>query len=87
MEPVDLTDPEYAMPGDIEAQVRRDIPPKTGPELAAMRLDSIEERLRAIEHRLSQLERAGAISSPYLYIVPAVGTVPGAPSHNHNEEF
>lgn len=80
MEPVDLTDPEHAMPGEL------DLPPRTGPELAAMRLDSIEERLRALEQRLSQLERNVAISSSYLYI-PGPGTAISAPSHNHNEEF
>ena len=60
---VDLADTEYAMPGEIEAhlarvaQPRRDIPPRTGPELAAMRLDSMEARLRLLEHRLGVFER------------------------------
>lgn len=89
---VDLLDPEYAIPSEAAQWVKDgarplpDVPPKTGPELAAMRLDSIEDRLRALEHRLSQLERAGVISSAYLYM-PVPGTVPAAPSHNHNEGF
>lgn len=48
-----------------------------------MRLDSMEERLRLLEHRLSQLERAGVISSSYLYSAPGTD----APSHIHNEGF
>lgn len=94
MEPVDLTDPEYAIPSEAAQWIKDGaaslptLPPRTGPELAGMRLDSMEERLRLLEHRVRLLEHTPSlISSSYLYIPVGPGTVPASPSHNHNEGF
>jgi hypothetical protein len=47
-DPIDIMDPEYAMPGELD-RPRRDIPTLTGPELASMRQDSAEQRIANLE--------------------------------------
>jgi ActR/RegA family two-component response regulator len=50
-DPVDLMDPEYSIPGEL------DVPPHTGPDLARMRADSIEQRIAILEASVSELGR------------------------------
>jgi hypothetical protein len=50
-DPVDLMDPEYAMPGEL------DVPPHTGPDLARMRADSIEQRIAILECAVGEMGR------------------------------
>ena len=51
---IDYVDTEYTWPpGEIQGE----LPPATGPQLAAMRLDSIEQRLAHIERGRSDTGR------------------------------
>jgi hypothetical protein len=54
-DPVDLMDPEYAVPGELERYERQR--PLTGPELACIRMDAIEARLRVLETQVSAYGR------------------------------
>ena len=47
---IDINDPEYLW-------TPRELPPATGPELAAMRLDSIEQRIANLERGRGDIGR------------------------------
>ena len=53
--PINVLDPEYAMPGELARRAPAyDL--RTGPELAAMRMDDHQARIAALESRLRHVE-------------------------------
>lgn len=52
-DPIDICDPEYAMPGELE----RGLPPLTGPQLTQLQLDSLQQRAANLETHVAELER------------------------------
>jgi hypothetical protein len=51
---IDLDDAEYAIPGELDRRPVYDL--RTGPELAAMRMDDHQARIAALEARLRRVE-------------------------------
>jgi hypothetical protein len=51
---INLGDAEYAMPGELDRRPLYDL--RTGPELAAMRMDDHQARIAALEARLRRVE-------------------------------